>query len=105
MRFFTQFIAIVILALSLSGCEDIREGTVISKWREPARNRLVLQPTVVGNTVISTTAWYYDPESWVIEVEGVDSKGKSHRKDLYVSQDFYESTNLGDKLAFERAWK
>lgn len=95
----------LIMLLSLCGCLDkITEGEVYEKEYREAHTSLMMLPLVVSNGKTTTTTIVpyivYYPDRYVIHIRAfVDNEWVT--EDFYVSEEVYNSINIGDMFVFD----
>lgn len=95
----------LIMLLSLCGCSDkITEGEVYEKEYREAHTSLMMLPLVMSNGKTTTTTIVpyivYYPDRYVIHIRAfVDNEWVT--EDFYVSEEVYNSINIGDMFVFD----
>lgn len=92
---------LIISIILLSACSDIKEGIVEEKVYEPENWFMTIIPIYTGKSMIPFPYNVYDGEDFIIRVRGINSKGDTIIKSVYVSPERYNSISIGDSICIE----
>ncbi|MEI6400119.1 MAG: hypothetical protein WCO58_01190 [bacterium] len=88
----------VLLVLFIStGCNQLKEGKVVSKHYEPTRNYIMFMTIPCGKSMVLKPYIVTDNEDWVITIEGLFG-GKNRTEDVYVTSKQYNCLQKGDNF-------
>jgi hypothetical protein len=98
-------VPIFLIALALLfACEnELKEGTVVGKFIEPAHTYTYLMPIPHTLTTGKTTTTYftyipmimYDDEDYTLSVKGFTDDGEQKTEIFYVSKSYYDCVSSG----------
>ena len=86
-------ILLVLCIFVLAGCKSIDNGTVIDKSYSPAHRSYQPMVMIVNKHTRIIPRWINHPDVWSILVENEDGRDWWN-----VSEDFYNSVEIGDKV-------
>lgn len=83
--------------MMLTACQTVVHGHVTAKAIHPAYETIFLMPMSCGKdcTMIIPITMFY-PESYSVTVDGVDKKGRAAEDEIYLDQNEYNRTQIGD---------
>lgn len=99
------------LAATVVGCNNsINEGQIVNKFVEPERNYVYLQPIAhshrVGNTTVTTFTYIpilrHDDEDYGICIQGINKKGKTINRTLYVQKNRFDTLDIGQYFCMDK---
>ena len=98
-----KILVLVVLAVCLSGCKKkITEGEVYRKEYQPETTTMMPIPNTiwVGETPITTYTYIpvTNDEDWTISIKNEEERTRK----IYVSEDFYRETKIGDKIVITK---
>ncbi len=77
----------------------VREGRIVNKYHQSSRRWVQLIPvfTRVGKATVVNfiPIWHHDDEDWILEIEGLNDRGKLKRQYVYVSRQVWNSVEIG----------
>jgi len=85
----------LLLIVLLASCYRLNSGTIINKEFVPEHTQTYVSFIYTGKTSMPVVRTRRVPDSWYITIEG-EIKGKTRKKNIYVSKDEYDSVNIGD---------
>ena len=95
---------LVILVMIISiicGCQaPVTTGTVVDKSYVPAHTTTRMQTIDHGSfsTTVPITEHY--PDTWCIVIEGYDENNEYHQTSYNISEEEYNSINIGDTYTY-----
>lgn len=102
------FTLLIVLALiMLISCSDsINEGDVYEKEFKPEYTTVSVLPMTISNgktvTTIMVPYTIHYPDRWVIYIKAYDEETRKWiTEDFYVSEEVYDSVNIGDYFVFD----
>ena len=97
----------VLALIMMTSCSDsINEGDVYDKEFKPEYTTVSVLPMTISNgktvtTIMVPYAIHY-PDRWVIYIKAYDEETcKWINEDFYVSEEVYDSVNIGDYFVFD----
>ena len=99
-----KIIALFLMTLTISACNELKEGTVISMRVEPEREYMYMMPIAhtrpCGKTTITTFTYIpvmmYDDEDYSITIKGHNSGNEELVETFYVTRKSYQCLSVGD---------
>jgi hypothetical protein len=94
----------------LIACDPLKEGKVISKRVEPARDYVYMMPIphTIRSGKTSTTyytyipVWMHDDEDYVITLDGfTENEHKEVQRDFYISKARYDMVSIGQGFCID----
>lgn len=95
---------LIILTVTLLGmsCNNLEEGTVISKYYERTRTTKVLIPETSGYTTFIVPYVIYDGADWTVNVKGLDKNGKEVITKYYTTREIWWNISKGDHILINK---
>ncbi len=93
---------LIILVMIISGCQaSVTTGTVADMTYIPAHTMIIMQTVNTGSfsTTVPITTSY--PDIWYVVIEGYDENNEYHQTTYSVSEEEYNSINIGDTYTKE----
>jgi hypothetical protein len=84
-------IMVLVMLFALAGCTSVDNGTVVEKAFTAAHRTYVPLIMHINKTTRIIPRWINHPDTWRILVENDD-----HREWWNVTEDFYNSVDVGD---------
>jgi hypothetical protein len=87
---------LLLLLLVMLGCSpDLSSGTIIELEHQDEETFVTFVPVSSGKSVILVPFYYFDDEDWVVTIQGTGDNGELVEKELYVTEEEYNSLSVG----------
>ena len=97
-KIISVLIILVMIISIICGCQaPVTTGTVVDKQHRNAYTSSNMQAIDQYNVI---TVEEYHPESWHIVIEGYDENNEYHQTTYSVSEEEYNSINIGDTYIY-----
>ena len=94
-------IILVMIVSIICGCQaPVTTGTVVDMSHRSAYSTTRLQTINHGSFSTTVPITEYHPESWHIVIEGYDENNEYHQTTYSVSEEEYNSINIGDTYIY-----
>ena len=99
-------IVFTLLIVLISCSDSINEGDVYEKEFKPEYTTVSVLPMTISNgktvTTIMVPYTIHYPDRWVIYIKAYDEETRKWiTEDFYVSEEVYDSVNIGDYFVFD----
>lgn len=89
-------ILFLLFIITLTSCENLKNGNVVKKWYSPPSIQPILVPVTVGNSTTIQQYLVYNGEDYCIEVKGLSNKGNMITQTFYLNRIQWDTITVGE---------